>query len=84
MGPGPGLDNDICFYLFYTPHCRVLKSHGEMEGVSGRLAHVVLHQSREGGEPSPVDPVHAVLNLDDAVHHLLSPHPAQDVCPDVI
>ena len=55
-----------------------------MERVSGRLAHVVLHQSREGGEPSPVDPVHAVLNLDDAVHHLLSTHPAQDVCPDVI
>ena len=65
--------------LFYIPHCRVLKSHGEMEGVSGRLAHVMLHQGWEGGEPCPVDPIHAALHLDDAVHHLLSPNPAQDV-----
>ena len=69
-----------CFnLLFYMPHSRVLKSHGKMVGVGGRLGHVVLHQGREGGKPRPVDPIHAVLDLDDAVHDLTAPNPAQDV-----
>ena len=72
-------DKSMCFYLFYIPHSRVLKSHGKMAGISGRFAHVVLHQVREGGEPGPVDPIHAILDPDDAVHHLTPPDPAQDV-----
>ena len=76
-----------CFQLLHIPHSRVLKSHGKMAGISGRFAHVVLHQAREGGEPGPVDPIHAILDPDNAVHHLAPPDPAQDVlltlCADV-
>ena len=50
-----------------------------MVGIGGGLAHVMLHQSREGEKPSPVDPIHAVLDLDDAVHDLTAPNPAQDI-----
>ena len=39
----------------------------------------MLHQGREGEKPRPVDPIHAVLDLDNAVHDLTRPNPAQDV-----